>query len=49
MPYKNGESWEGIICLFDSHTNSVDYITKFTNYLSSWDVATTRDKVNYFI
>ena len=37
------------ICLFDSHTNSVDYIAKFTKDLASYEVAATKDKVDYFI
>ena len=51
MPYKNNDDFvsEGRICLFDSHTNSVDYIAKFTDYLSPWEVVTTKDKVGYFI
>ena len=40
--------WEGRICLFDSHTNSVEQIAKFT-HLWPWEVATTKDKVDYFI
>ena len=49
MDYTIEEIWEGRICLFDSHTNSVEQIAKFTNYLSSYEVATTKDKVDYFI
>ena len=49
MPYKSDKIVEGRICLFDSHTNSVDYITNFTNYLLQIEVATTKDKVDYFI
>jgi len=37
---------EGKICLFDSHTNSVEQIAKFTNYLWPWEVVTTKDKVD---
>ena len=46
--YDNNGSWEGRICLFDSHTNSVEQIAKFT-HLWPWEVATTKDKVDYFI
>ena len=49
MGYRNGDIWEGRICLFDSHTNSVEQIAKFTNYLLSNEAATTKDKVDYFI
>ena len=49
MPYRNGDIWEGRICLFDSHTNSVEQITRFTNYLALYEVAATKDKVDYFI
>ena len=49
MHYENGNIWEGRICLFDSHTNSVEQIAKFTNYLALYEVATTKDKVDYFI
>ena len=47
MPCKNGNIDEGRICLFDSHTNSVEQIVKFNNYLRSYEVATTKDKVDY--
>ena len=46
MPYNNSDVREGRICLFDLHTNSVKQITKFTNYLRSHEVATTKDKVD---
>ena len=50
MHYQNNNGInEGKICLFDSHTNSVEQITKFTYYLRSYEVATTKDKVDYFI
>ena len=49
MTYKNNNVSEGRICLFDSHTNSVEQIARFTNYLQSYEVATTKDKVDYFI
>ena len=49
MHYKNNNGInEGKICLFDSHTNSVEQIAKFT-HLWPWEVATTKDKVDYFI
>ena len=49
MPYENDIVREGRICLFDSHTNSVKQIARFINYLQSYEVATTKDKVDYFI
>ena len=49
MPYKDSDVIEGRICLFDSHTNSVEQIAKFTSYLLTYEVATTKDKVDYFI
>ena len=39
---------EGKICLFDSHTNSVEQIARFTKYLEPYEVATTKDKVNSY-
>ena len=49
MPYKNGNIWEGRICLFDSHTNSVKQIAKFTNHYHLYEVATTQNKVNSYV
>ena len=49
MLYKNDDVEEGKICLFDLHTNSVEQIARFTNCLGSGEVATTKDKVDYFI
>ena len=49
MSYKKGILLEGKICLFDSHTNSAKQIASFTNRLCPWEVATTKDKVGYFI
>ena len=50
MPYdKNEEIWKGRVCLFDSHTNSVKQIANFNNCSRSCEVATTKDKVDYFI
>ena len=46
MPYRNGQIYEEGVCLFDSHANSVKQIAKFTNCLSSYEVATTKDKVD---
>ena len=46
MPYRNGGTWEGRICLFDSHTNSVKQIARFINYLQPYEVAATKDKVD---
>ena len=46
MHYQNNNGInEGKICLFDSHTNSVEQIAKFTN-LWPWEVATTKNKVD---
>ena len=49
VPYENGTTWEGKICLFDSHTNSVEQVAKFTNGLSSNKVATAKDKVTSYV
>ena len=49
MPYENNNIYEGRICLFNSHTNSVDYTAKFTSWLLPYKVATTKDKLSYFI
>ena len=49
MPYENGEIWEGRIYLFDSHTNSVEQIAKFTEHYDPYGVATTQNKVNSYI
>ena len=49
MHYDDENIWEGRICLFDSHNYSVEQIAKFTNHLESHEVATTKDKVDYFI
>ena len=49
MPYKKGEIREGRICLFDSHNISVKQIANFTNYLFTYEIATIKDKVGYFI
>ena len=49
MDYENNDVSEGRVCLFDSHTNSVEQIAKFTNSLCPWEVATTKNKVDYFI
>ena len=49
MEYRNGGTWEGRICLFDSHTNSVKQIAKFTNYSESYRVAATENKVNSYV
>ncbi len=35
MSYRNGKTWEGIICLFDSYNVSVGYIAKLTKYLQA--------------
>ena len=49
MPYRNGKTVEGRVCLFDSHTNSVKQMAKFTENYESYEVATAKDKVDYFI
>ena len=49
MPYENDIVREGRICLFDSHTNSAEQVAKFTRYLQAYEVAITKDKVDYFI
>ena len=49
MPYNNDRIWEGRIYLFDSHNISVEQITKFSNYLQAYQVATTKNQVDYFI
>ena len=41
--YKRG------ICLFDSYTNFVKQIAKFDSCYEPYEVATTKDKVDYFI
>ena len=48
VSYRNGRTWEGRICLFDSHTNSVKQITKFTIPYELYEVATTQNKVNFY-
>ena len=48
MPYEKDDFSEGRICLFDSHTNSVEQIAKFNHY-EPYEVTTTKDKVDYFI
>ena len=40
---------EGEIILFDSHTNSVKQIAKFTNHYKPYQVAAAKYKVDYFI
>ena len=49
MLYSNGPTWEGRICLFDSHTNSVKQIARFSTWLRSYQVDIAKDKVDYFI
>ena len=46
MPYENDNIYEGRICLFDSHTNSVEQIAKSTNSLWPYEVAAANDKVD---
>ena len=49
MDYENGSISEGKICLFDSHTNSVKQIARFSTWLRSYQVDIAKDKVDYFI
>ena len=49
VPYKNNGVLEGRICLFDSHTSSVEQIAKFTEYYEPYEVATTQNKVNSYV
>ena len=49
MYYGNGDVREGRICLFNSHTNSVEQIGKYTGHYGSHEVVTTKNKVGYFI
>ncbi|PAV91094.1 hypothetical protein WR25_02797 [Diploscapter pachys] len=45
LEYRNGKTWEGRICLFDSHTNSVEQIAKFHNWYEPDGVATSQNKL----
>ena len=45
----SGRIEEGKICLFNLHTNSVEQIAEFSTCLDPYQVATTKDKVDYFI
>ena len=47
MPDKDGKIREGRICLFDSHTNSVKQIARFSTWLRSYEVEIAKDKVDY--
>ena len=49
MSYQNDNIWEGRIYLFDSHTNSVKQIARFSTWLRSYQVDIAKDKVDYFI
>ena len=49
MDYENDDSEEGRIYLFDSHTNSVEQIAKFTEHYDPYEVATTQNKVNSYV
>ena len=49
MDYKNNNIEEGRICLFDSQSLSVEQISEFNDDLMSYEVAATKDKVDYFI
>ena len=48
MPYKNNYTYEGRICLFDPHANSIEQIAKFTQDYSPYKVATTQNKVTSY-
>ena len=49
MYYENDDVKEGRICLFDSHTNSVEQIAKFYNYYFVVAIATTKNRVNSYV
>ena len=49
MYYTNYYIKEGRICLFDSHTNFVKQIAKFTEHYDPHEVATTQNKVNSYV
>jgi len=49
VSYRNGNIYEGRICLFDLHTNSVKQIAKFTEHYDPYQVATTKDRVNSYV
>ena len=49
MLYNNNDVREGRICLFDSHTNSVEQIARFTNHYEPHEIATTQNKVNSYV
>ena len=49
MLYTNAKIGEGRVCLFNSHTNSVKQITKFTNSFLQYQVATTQNQVNSYV
>ncbi len=49
MLYGNDNIYEGRNCLFDSHTDSVKQIAKFTEHYDPYEVTITKDKVDYFI
>ena len=41
--------YEGRICLFDSQNHSVENIAKFNQNYSTYEVATTQNKVNSYV
>ena len=49
MLYENDNINEGKICLFDSHTNSVEQISKFHSGYQPHKVVTTQDKVSFYV
>ena len=49
VPYENNNIEEGRICQFDLHDISVECVNKFAHYISPYGVATTEDKVCYFM
>ena len=47
--YSNNDEDEGRICLFNSHTCSVEVIAKFHNSYSPYQVAATQNKVSSYV
>ena len=46
--YQNDYKDEGRICLFNSHTCSVEEIAKFHNWYWPYEIATTKNRVNSY-
>ena len=47
--YRNNDKNEGRIGLFNSHTCSVEEIAEFHNCYKPYQVATTQNKVNFYV